>query len=110
MNSFLSPASGFFGLDIGSTAIRLVELRGNGSTKTLAKYAYVPLEAKLSLSEAKGDQQKLAKVVEQLVKQAGVGTSNVAVGIPSSKVFTTVADIEHLPNSELAKAIPLQAD
>ena len=100
----------FFGLDIGSTAIRLVELRGGGNSKSLVKYAYVPIDNKLAQSDSKADQQKLAKAVETLVKQAGTSTNNVAVGIPSSKVFTTVADVERLSSGDLAKAVPLQAD
>jgi type IV pilus assembly protein PilM len=111
MSSLLSGISDFFGLDIGTTAIRLVELRsaGNGP-KALMKYAYVPIEGTVALSEAKADQQKLAQLVAQLVKQAGVTSKNVAVGIPSDKVFTTVADVDRLPAGELAKAIPYQAD
>lgn len=110
MSTLLSGPSDLFGLDIGSTAIRLVELRGTGGNKTLVKYAYVPLESTLALSDSKVDQQKLAQNIAQLVKQAGVSSRNVAVGIPSSRVFTTVADIERLSSSELAKAIIYQAD
>ncbi len=109
MSSIFNVSSDFFGLDIGTTAIRLVELRGSG-TKSLVKYAYVPIEDKLSQSDSKADQQKVAKVVQQLVKQAGVATNNVAVGIPSNKVFTTIADIDNLGTNDMAKAIPLQAD
>lgn len=108
--SLLTGTSDFFGLDIGSTAIRLVQLRGDRVPKTLVKYAYVPVDSKIALSESKADQQKLVQVIAQLVKQAGVGTRNVAVGIPSSRVFTTLADVERLPSSELAKAIRYQAD
>ncbi|MDB5171170.1 MAG: Pilus assembly protein PilM [Candidatus Saccharibacteria bacterium] len=110
MSSFLSPSSDFFGLDIGTTAIRLVQLRGTGDAKALVKYAYVPLESTIALSESKGDQAKLAETVKQLVGQAGVNTKNVAVGIPSSRVFTTVADVERLPENELAQSIRYQAD
>lgn len=110
MSSFLSVSAGFFSLDIGSTAVRLVELRGDKGSKSLVKYAYVPLEANLALSESKGDQEKLLQTISQLVKQSGVTTRNVAVGIPSSRVFTTVADVDRLPASELAKAIQFQAD
>lgn len=108
--SFFSVASEFFGLDIGSTAIRLVELRGNGANKSLLKYAYVPLDSTLALSDSKADQQKLAQTIAQLISQAHVSTKNVAVGIPSNRVFTTVADVDRLPSSELAKAIHYQAD
>jgi type IV pilus assembly protein PilM len=109
MSSLLSGATDFFSLDIGSTAIRLVELRGN-TPKTLVKYAYVPLDSTIAMSDSKGDLQKLAQAIAQLVKQAGVSTKNVAVGIPSSKVFTSVADVDRLPAGELAKSVPFQAD
>lgn len=111
MSSILTGVSGdFFGLDIGSTAVRLVELQGRGLPKSLVKYAYVPLDSTLSLSDSKADQQKLAQVISQLVGQARVTSRNVAVGIPSSRVFTTVADVDRVSQGELAKSIPLQAD
>lgn len=108
--SILSGVSSFFGLDIGTTGIRLVELRGTGSTKTLVKYAYVPVDSKLSRSDSKADQQKLAQIISNLVAEAKLATKNVAVGLPSSRVFTTVADMDRLPESELGKAIMYQAD
>jgi type IV pilus assembly protein PilM len=110
MSSFFSSGTDFFGLDIGTTAIRLVELHGAGGAKTLVKYAYVPLEGNIALSESKADQQKVAQTVAQLVKQSRTSTRNVAVGIPSSRVFTTAADVDRLPSSELAQAIKYQAD
>jgi type IV pilus assembly protein PilM len=111
MSLLLSGSEDFFGLDIGTTAVRLVELRAAGSgPKALVKYAYVPLEGNVSASESKADMQKLAQAIAQLVKQAGVGSRNVAVGIPSNKVFTTVADVDRLPSSELAKSIQYQAE
>lgn len=108
--SVLSGVTDFFGLDIGTTAIRMVQLRGNARIKTLVKYAYVPVDSKVALSDAKGDQQKLVQTIRELLGQARVSTRNVAVGIPSSKVFTTVVDIDRLSPSELAKTIAYQAD
>jgi type IV pilus assembly protein PilM len=108
--SILSGISSFFGLDIGTTAIRLVELRSTGQTKTLLKYAYVPLDLKTAQSDSKADQQKLASLIASLVSEANVDTKNVAVGLPSSRVFTTVTDFDRLPANELGKAILYQAD
>ncbi|HVI60727.1 MAG TPA: pilus assembly protein PilM, partial [Candidatus Saccharimonadales bacterium] len=111
MSLLLGAASEFFGLDIGSTAVRLVELRGGpGGNKALVKYAYVPLDSTIAMSDSAADQQKLAQTIAQLVSQAHVTTQNVVVGIPSNRVFTTVADVDRLPEGELAKAVPLQAD
>jgi len=108
--SLLSGVSAFFGLDIGTTAIRLVELRGNGPVKNLVKYAYVPVDSKIVLSDAKADQQKLAQIIKDLLGQARMTTRNVAVGVPSQRVFTAVVDFDRLPANELAKAIRYQAD
>lgn len=108
--SILSGVSDFFGLDIGTTAIRLVELRGTGPVKSLVRYASVPVDIKSSQSEAPADQQKLAEAIKSLLAEANVTTRNVAVGVPSQKVFTTVVDIDRLPPAELAKTIRFQAD
>jgi type IV pilus assembly protein PilM len=108
--SLLSGVSAFFGLDIGTTAVRLVELHGSGTVKTLVKYAYVPIDSKIVLSDSKSDQQKLAQVIKDLLAQARMTTRNVAVGIPSQRVFTAVVDFDRLPQAELSKAIRYQAD
>lgn len=106
----LTGVSSFFGLDIGTTAVRVVQLRGGGPVKSLVRYAYVPVDSKLVLSDSKTDQQRLAQVIKELVGQAQMSTRNVAVGIPSQKVFTAVVDFDRLPANELAKAIRYQAD
>lgn len=106
----LSGVSNFFGLDIGTSAIRLVELSGSGQGKSLVRYAYAPVDSKIVLSDSKADRQKLAQAVQQLVNSSKVSTRNVVVGIPSNRVFTTVVDLERLAPSEMARSIQLQAD
>ncbi len=106
----LGGTTDFFGLDIGSSGVRLVQLRGAGAAKSLVKYAYMPLDGNIALSDAKADQTKLGQAIAQLVSQANLSTKNVAVGVPSSKVFTTVADVDRLNRDELARAIRYQAD
>ncbi|MCA9326910.1 type IV pilus assembly protein PilM [Candidatus Saccharibacteria bacterium] len=108
--SILSGVSSFFGLDIGTTGIRVVELRGSGATRSLVKYAYVPIDAKLAQSDSKADQQKLAQILANLISEARLSTRNVAVGLPSSRVFTTVTDFDRVPQNEMGKAISFQAE
>lgn len=108
--SILSGVSEFFGLDIGTTAIRVVQLRGNSRLKALVSYGFVPVDSKISMSDARPDQQKVAQVIRELLSQTRISCRNVAVGIPSQKVFTTVADFERLNPHELAQTIRYQAD
>jgi type IV pilus assembly protein PilM len=108
--SLLSGVSEFIGLDIGSSAIRVVQLRGSGKLKALERYGMAPIPVNIVASDAKADQQKLAKAIKDLLTQTGISTKNVAVGLPSGKVFTVVVDMDKLGQAELAKSIKFQAD
>lgn len=108
--SFVSGIGGFFGLDIGTSALRVVELHGGGPVKSLLRYAQAPLEPGLASSDSKADQQKLAQAIKALLVEAQIATKNVAVGIPSQKVFTAVFDVDRLAPDELNKSIRYQAD
>lgn len=110
MSLLSSGLSDFFGLDIGTTAIRLVQLHNTAPVKSLMCYAYIPVDPKLVMSDAKADQEKVTQLISSLVGKAGVSSKNVAVGLPSQRVFTTVVDIDRLEESELAKSIQYQAD
>ncbi len=108
--SVITGVSDFFGLDIGTTAIRVVQLSGGGPVKSLVRYAFAPLDSRIVLSDSKADQQKVAEVIRNVVAQSGVSTKNVAVGLPSQRVFTTIVDIDRLSPAELAQTIKFQAD
>ena len=106
----LSGVSDFFGLDIGTSALRIVQLRGTGRIKSLLRYAHIPVDEKLVSSDSKTDQQRLAAIIKDFIEKTKVTTNNVAVGLPSSKVFTTMVDIDKLSPAELASTIEYQAD
>lgn len=105
----LSTGSDFFGLDIGTTAIRVVQMRGN-KTKVLVNYGFIDIDPRISRSDSNADLQKLAQAVRQVVTQSGISTPNVAVGLPSQRVFSTVVDVDRLSPAELDKTIRFQAD
>lgn len=100
----------FFGLDIGSTAIRLVQLRRGGVHPALVAYGSIPVPANLTASDSKVDQDKIAELVKQLVRENHVTLKNVVAGLSSSKVFATVITTPKLDNAQLSKAIVYQAE
>ncbi len=107
--SILSVGSDFFGLDIGTSAIRVVQMRG-GKNKVLVSFGFLDIDPKISRSDANADIQRLAEAVKQVVAQSGISTPNVAVGLPSQRVFSTVVDVDRLSPAELEKTIRFQAD
>ncbi len=108
--SLLSGVSDFFGLDIGTKAIRVVQLQGSGPAKALLKYGSITLEKNITQSEAAADKQKIVESLSELIAQTGITTRNVVVGVPSQRVFTSVVDFDRLAPGELAKTIKYQAE
>lgn len=100
----------FFGLDIGSTAIRLVQLRRGGEHPALVAYGSLPVPSNLTASDSQMDQDKVADLIRQLVHENRVSLKSAVVGLSASKVFTTVITTPKLDNAELAKAIRYQAE
>lgn len=106
----LSGVSDFFGLDLGTTSMRAVQLKGTGPIKALERYAQKPVVDNLTSSDSKADQQKLGGQIKQFLQDSGISTRNVAVNLPSQRVFTTVIDLDRLSPAELAKSIRYQAE
>jgi type IV pilus assembly protein PilM len=108
--NLLSGVTDFIGLDIGSSAIRAVQLKGSGPTKTLEHYAHVPIADTSTISDAKLDKQKVAQQIHDMLAQAKIVSKNVAVNLPSNRVFTTVVDWDKLTPEEINKTLRYQAD
>lgn len=100
----------YFALDIGTTAVRAVQLTPDGTGWTMTRYGVAPIDLRLSNSDAPDDQRKLGEVIMTVIGQSGIRTKNVILGIPSSKVFATVIELPDMPANELATTIKYQAD
>ncbi len=100
----------FFALDIGTNAIRVVQLRKVGAGWNLDHYGYAPIDSKLTSSDSEESRRKVAEVIMTAVGQSGVKTKNVVIGLPSSKTFTTVVDVANTNPAELKSTMKYQID
>ena len=101
----------FFALDIGTNAVRVVQLSPAGNDAwNLAHFGYAPLDEKTSASASPEAQRKLGEVIMTAVGQSGIKTKNVVIGLPSSKTFTTVIEVPVMPENELRNTIKYQVD
>jgi type IV pilus assembly protein PilM len=98
------------GLDIGTTAVRVVQLRPGGAKPQLVTYGAVPVDPKILQSDSPGDRQQLVAVIKKLLQDAKVTTHNVVVGLPSSKVFASLINLPKMNEQELDKSIQYQAE
>lgn len=100
----------FFALDIGTNAVRVVQLSPSGSGWSLAHFGYAPLDEKTSQSNSPESQRRLGEVIMTAVGQSGIRTKNVVLGLPSSKTFTTIIELPIMPEAELKSTLKYQID
>lgn len=100
----------FVGIEVGNTAVRLVQLKKVGTTYTLVSFGSAQLPPKLAQSDSKIDMQKVANVIAQLVKSSRISTKFVATALPASAVFSTVIKLPPMSPQELEKAVRYQAE
>jgi type IV pilus assembly protein PilM len=109
--SILKGLGDFFALDIGTNAVRVVQLGASGADSwILQHYGYAPVDEKISSNDSAEGLRRLSEVVMTAVGQSGVKTKNVVIGMPSSKTFTTVIDVPAVSEAELKNTIKYQID
>lgn len=101
----------FFALDIGTNAIRLVQLNATGNNQwSLVAHAYVPVDSRITTSDSAEARRKLSEVIMTAIGQSGIKSKNVVIGLPSSKTFTTVIDVPNISDGELRSTMKYQID
>jgi len=109
--ALLKGVGDFFALDIGTNAVRVVQLSSTGSDSwSLQHYGYAPIDEKTASGGSAESQRRLGEIIMTAVGQSGIKEKNVVIGLPSSKTFTTVIDIPSMGEAELRSTIKYQID
>lgn len=91
--------------------MRILQLApGPDGTFVLSKYAYIPIDSKLTQDMSELGKRKLGETILGAVNQAGIKTKNVAIGLPAQKTFTSIVEADNLPEKELHKAFAYELD
>lgn len=113
----LSP--NFLGIDIGTTGIRLVELRKDGKRHSLINYGHLESEDYLSLGGGVGNKRmidntylshdKIVKDLKEVITATGIDAKKVAMSIPISSAFSSVIGLPNIHEDEIDKAVNFEA-
>jgi len=109
--ALLKGVGDFFALDIGTNAIRVLQLSSTGpDTWALEHFGYAPIDEKTASSNSPESLRKLGEVIMTAVGQSGIKSKSVVVGLPSNKTFTTVIELPVMPEAELKSTLKYQID
>lgn len=99
--------SNYFGLDIGSSLIKIARIKGN---QVSALASVVNPTGKIGVDLIPAERQQLAEVIKKMVVESGVGTRKVVIGVPEMLVFSKIMSFPVVSSAELASVIKWQAD
>jgi type IV pilus assembly protein PilM len=99
--------SNYFGLDIGSSNIKLVQVRGS---QVQALASIVNPTGKVGVDLIPSEKQQVVEAVKKLVEESRVGTRKVVVGVPEALVYSKIMTFPVISTAELASVIKWQAD
>jgi len=101
------------GIDIGTSAIKVVELSKKGARFALENYGFFELKGTSQGGEAQSilklPDEEIVWGIKEVLKKANIKSRDVIAAIPSFSTFATVIEMPYLSEEDLAKAIPFEA-
>lgn len=111
MGFFGRKSAPIIGLDISSTAVKLLELTRTGDRYRVESYSVEPLPPNAVVEKNISDVEAVGDAVRRAVKRSTTKTKNVAVAVAGSAVITKVITMDmDLSDDDMASQIELEAD
>lgn len=108
---FGSKSRELIGLDISSSAIKLVELARRGDRYAVESYAIEPLPANAVADKQILDPQAVGECIVRAVNRSGTRTRQAALAVSGASVITKIIQMpESLSELDLEEQIKVEAD
>jgi type IV pilus assembly protein PilM len=107
----LGKKKGIVGLDIGSSAIKLVELKaGKGGRYTLLHAAHAPLSPEAIVEGTVMDSSLVVEVAQRLIQEQAVKNPNIGISLSGMSVAIRKIQVPAMSEAELAESIHWEAE
>jgi len=108
---FSRKSTPVIGIDVSSTAVKLLELSGGGSKYKVESYAVEPLPANSVVEKNITDVEAVGDSIRRALKRAGTKNKFSALAVAGSAVITKVITMPaNISEEEMASQIELEAD
>jgi type IV pilus assembly protein PilM len=108
---FRNSSPPLLGIDISSTAVKVLELKRQDSRYRVESYAVEPLPPNAVVEKAIADTDAVSEAIRAAVKRSRTKTKYAAVAVPGSMAISkTIVMPAGLPELEMQAQIELQAD
>jgi type IV pilus assembly protein PilM len=108
--SMLTPRRQLVGLDIGSSAIKLVQLKESKGRYSLQKFGVKQLDPEVIVDGTVMDEGRVVSAIRELFDETGVKNKQVAISISGHAVIVKKISLPPMPDEELPGQVKLAAE
>ena len=99
-----------FGLDIGSTFIKVAKFKKSGSGIETEAIGIGPSPERGIASDSQSDLTTLSRYIKDVAAQANIKAEEVAVSLPDKQVYTKIIDMPPLSERELSASLKYEME
>lgn len=108
--AMLTPRRQLVGLDIGSSAIKVAQLKESKGRYFLQKFGVKPLESEVIVDGTVMDEGRVVSAIQELFAEANVKNKHVAISISGHAVIVKKISLPPMPDEELEGQVKLAAE
>jgi type IV pilus assembly protein PilM len=108
--TMLTPRRQLVGLDIGSSAIKVAQLKESKGRYFLQKFGVKPLEPEVIVDGTVMDEGRVVSAIQELFQEANVKNKHVAISISGHAVIVKKISLPPMPDEELEGQVKLAAE
>lgn len=108
--SMLTPRRQLVGLDIGSSAIKVAQLKESKGRYFLQKFGVKPLEPEVIVDGTVMDEGRVVSAIQELFEETNIKNKHVAVSISGHAVIVKKISLPPMPDEELEAQVKLAAE
>ncbi|MGZ8373915.1 MAG: type IV pilus assembly protein PilM [Nitrospira sp.] len=106
----LTPRRQLVGLDIGSSAIKIAQLKESKGRYILQKFGVKPLEPEVIVDGTVMDEGRVVSAIQELFAEVNVKNKHVAISISGHAVIVKKISLPPMPDEELEGQVKLAAE
>jgi type IV pilus assembly protein PilM len=108
--SLFGGRSQVLGLDIGSSGIKLVQIKQSKTRYSLQKFGTMPLEPEVIVDGTIMDQNRVVSAIKDLLQETNVKLKDVAMSISGHSVIVKKINLPPMPDDQLEGQVKLAAE
>jgi type IV pilus assembly protein PilM len=108
--SMLKPRRQLVGLDIGSSGVKVVQLKDQRGKYVLQKFGIKPLEPEVIVDGTVMDEGRVVSAIKELFEELNIRVKQVAISISGHAVIVKKISLPPMPDDELEGQVRLAAE